>query len=198
MKETEKSGFATAGMVLGIIGISTSFFPVINNVSFVLGILAAVFGIVALIKKAPLGKTITALVLGVLAIVITLVSQANLSNAIDDAINDLDAMTGDQTESILENNLDVSIGKFEIVENDFLDETSLGVILKNKGNETASFSITIEAVNSDGSRITTDIIYANDLRAGQSQEVEAFELVASDKYEALKNATFQVVEVSMY
>lgn len=200
MKNTEntKSGLATAGMVLGIIGICTSFIPIVNNASFVLGILAVVFGCITLIKRASLGKTITALILGVLAIVITLVIQTNLSNAIDDVVENLNTMTGGQTDTILENNLDVTIGKFEIIENDFLDETDLKVTLKNKGSQTASFSVEIEAANSDGSRITTDTIYASNLNAGQSQEFEAFQLVESSKYDALKNATFKVVEVCMY
>lgn len=34
MENTKKSGFATAGIVLGIIGICTSFIPIINNLSF--------------------------------------------------------------------------------------------------------------------------------------------------------------------
>lgn len=200
--EKKKSGLATAGMVLGIIGIATSFIPIVNNASFVLGILAVVFGIITLIKKASLGKTITALILGVLAIVITVASQASLSNAIDDAFSTFDkelgTLTGEQTDAVLENNLDVTIGKFEVTEGAFLDETKLDVTVKNKGSETASFSVEIEAVNSDGSRIDTDTIYISDLKAGQSQKFEAFTLVESDKYNALKNATFAVLEVSMY
>lgn len=194
----KKSGLSTAGMVLGIVGICTSFIPIVNNFAFVLGILAVVFGIITLFKKASLGKAITALILGVLAIVITLVCQANLSNAIEEVIGDIDAMTGEQTDTILENNLDVTLGKFVVIENDYLDETEMKVTLKNKGNESASFSVEIEAINSDGSRITTDTIYASDLGAGQSQELEAFTLVESSKYDALKNATFKVLQVSMY
>ncbi len=198
----KKSGLATAGMVLGIIGICTSFIPIVNNASFVLGILAIIFGIITLVKRASLGKTITALVCGILAIIITLTSQASLSNAIDDTIDELDnelgAITGEQTDSILENNLDVTLGQFVVIEGDFLDESELKVTVKNKGSETASFTVDIEAVNSDGSRICTDTIYINDLNAGQSQELEAFTLVESNKYDSLKKATFKVLEVSMF
>ena len=207
--EKKKSGLATAGMVVGIVGICTSFIPIVNNASFVLGILAAVFGIIGLIKKMPLGKTLSALILGVLAIVITLACQISVSKAIDDAVDemneavnglsdDLSAMAGEKTDDILENNLDVAFGDFVVIEGDFLDDTELKVILTNKGSETASFTVKIEATNSDGSRITTDNIYADSLKANQSQEFKAFTLVESDKYEALKNATFKVLEVSMY
>jgi hypothetical protein len=79
-----KSGLATAGMVLGIIGIVLSFIPIINNFAFVLGILALIFGIVPLVKKRSLGKSITAIVLGALTIIITLVMQAAFSKALDE------------------------------------------------------------------------------------------------------------------
>ena len=51
MEEKKKSGFATAGLVLGIIGICTSIIPIINNLSFILGIIGAIFAIISLIKK---------------------------------------------------------------------------------------------------------------------------------------------------
>ena len=56
--ETKKSGFATAGLVLGIIGICLSFIPILNNASFFLGVLAVIFGLISLIKKASKGKAI--------------------------------------------------------------------------------------------------------------------------------------------
>lgn len=52
MKNSEKSGFATASLVLGIIGICTSFIPIVNNVSFILALIAILFAIVSLVKKA--------------------------------------------------------------------------------------------------------------------------------------------------
>lgn len=49
--EPKKSGFGTCGLVLGIVGISLSFIPILNNASFFLGVLAIVFGIISLVKK---------------------------------------------------------------------------------------------------------------------------------------------------
>ena len=51
MEEKKKSGFATAGLVLGIIAICFSFIPVVSYVSFILGALAIIFSIVALVKN---------------------------------------------------------------------------------------------------------------------------------------------------
>ena len=70
--------------------------------------------------------------------------------------------------------------------------------ITNKTDDKKSFSVQIEAVSSDGTRITTDTVYASNLNAGQSQTFDAFQFITSDKIEALKNAKFKVVEISMY
>ena len=89
VKTANKSGLATAGLVLGIIGIVLSFIPIINNIAFVLGILALIFGIISLIKHASKGKAIAGLVLGILSIVITIGMQSAVSDAIDKTTNEL-------------------------------------------------------------------------------------------------------------
>ena len=206
MEEKRKSGLATAGMVLGIIGTCISFIPLINNISFILGILAIIFGIIEIIKKAGVGKAVAGLVLGIIAIMITISAQKTLSDSIDtfsnqinNSINTIDKATGNSTEEILKNDLVVKIQEFEVTKGTYGNtETKLPVIIKNKTDETKSFNIQIEAVTSDGLRITNDYIYANNLKAGQSQQFETFKLVTSDKVEELKKATFNVVEVSMY
>lgn len=198
MEETKKSGFSTAGLVLGIIGVCTSFIPIINNLSFVMGVLAVIFGIVALTKKAGKGKIIASIILGVLAIVITINSQKALSESLDTLSKDLDKMTGSSTEEILANDVEVTLGEFEVVKKEYTTDTKLVVTVKNKHSETKSFSIQVEAVDSEGVRITNDYVYANNLNAGQSQKFEIFNLISSDKIEDMKNATFKIVEASMY
>jgi len=195
---TKKSGLATAGLILGIIGISTSFIPVINNASFVLGILAFIFGIIRLIKKNAKGKAIAAVTLGILSVVITISLQNSWSNALDDLSNELDTMSGNNTEEVLKN-VDVNIGEFEVKTDEWgLNETKLTVKITNKTNEKKSFDFTVEAVAEDGSRIETDYIYATDLAAGQSQSFDIFTYVSDDKLKDMKSATFNVVEASMY
>ncbi len=198
MEETKKSGFSTAGLVLGIIGVCTSFIPIINNLSFVMGVLAVIFGIVALAKKAGKGKIVASIILGVLAIVITINSQKALSESLDTLSKDLDKMTGSSTEEILANDVEVTLGEFEVTKKEYSTDTKLVVTVKNKHSETKSFSIQVEAVDSQGVRITNDYVYANNLNAGQSQKFEIFNFVSSDKIEDLKNATFKIVEASMY
>lgn len=198
MEQTKKSGFSTAGLVLGIIGVCTSFIPIVNNLSFVMGVLAVIFGIVALVKKAGKGKIIASIILGILAIVITLNSQKTLSDAIDTATNELNKATGNNTEEILANDVDILLGNFEVVKGQYSTETKLVVKVTNKTAETKSFNFHIEAVDSTGTRIDEDYVYANDLTAGQSQNFEIFKYISSDKIEDMKNATFNIVEASMY
>lgn len=82
-----KSGLATAGMVLGIIAIVGSWIPFLNVVSIVLGVLALIFSVIALVQKKSLGKAISGAVLGALSIIIAIAMIAAASKAIDDAVN---------------------------------------------------------------------------------------------------------------
>lgn len=198
MEEKRKSGFATAGLVLGIIGICTSFIPIVNNISFILGLIGAIFGIIALIKKASKGQAIAGIILCILAIVITINSQKALSDSLNAWSQDVDKATGNSTEEVLKNDVDVQLGTFQVTKSTYTTETVLKVNVKNKTNDTKSFTIQVEAVDANGSRIANDYIYANNLNAGQSQEFKIFEYVEIDKVNLMKNATFKIVEASMY
>ena len=198
-EEIKKSGFATAGLVLGIIGICTSFIPIVNNLSFVLGLIGIFFGVVSLIKKASKGQAIAGLIICILAIVITISSQKTISDSLNEVSADLDKASGNSTEEVLKNDVEVTLGNFEVEESEYgLTNTQLKVNVKNKTAETKSFNIQIEAVDSNGTRIATDYIYANSLGAGQSQEFKVFEYVESEKLDSMRNATFKIVEASIY
>ena len=199
----KKSGFATAGLVLGIIGICTSFIPIVNNLSFILAIIGLIFSIVSLAKKASKGMSISALIICIITVFLVVTAQQSLSDSINNAFNEFDSsmsdMTGDNTEEILKNSCDVVLGDFKITTGEYgIDEYELPVTVTNKTSETKSFSIQIEAIKSDGTRITTDYIYANNLTAGQSQKFKAFQYVSSENATDMKSATFKIVEVSMY
>lgn len=196
--ETEKSSLCTAGLVLGIIGICTSFIPIINNLSFFMGVLAVIFGLIS-IKKANKGKMIATVILGILAVIITLNSQKAVSDSLDALSEDLNTASGENTEQVLANSVDVNLGDFEVVEGEYgMTDTKMVVKVTNKTNETKSFTIQVEAVDTNKNRINQDYIYANNLTAGQSQEFEIFTYVTSDQIDAMQNATFNIVEASMY
>lgn len=194
-----KSGFATAALVLGIIGICLSFIPILNNAAFFLGILAVIFAFVSFAKKASKGKAIAGLILGILSVVITLSLQSSWAESLDKVSDDLDNAAGNNTEEILGNDVDVSIGNFEGSLGDYgLVDSKLTVTVTNLTDEIKSFNIQIEAVDASGSRIATDYVMANSLGAGQSQNFDIFTYVSSEDLEAMQSATFNVVEVSMY
>ncbi len=196
--EKTKSGLCTAGLVLGIIGVCTSFIPIINNLSFFLGVLAVIFGL-ASIKRASKGKMIATVILGILAIIITLSAQQSLSDSLDALSEDLDTASGENTEQVLANDVDVVLGDFEVTTDEYgLSDTKLTVKVTNKTNETKSFNIQVEAVDVNGNRINQDYIYANNLTAGQSQDFDLFQFVSSNEIEAMQNATFNIVEASAY
>lgn len=201
------SGFGTAALVLGIIGAVLSFIPIINNVAFFLGILAVAFAIGCFAKKSSTGVAVAGIVLGLLSIIITIVMQASAAKAISDATSEfsnsmskisdsMDDLSGNNTEDILKNNLEVELGKFK-VEKGFINSYELPVKVKNKGAEQKSFMVQIEAVDGTGARITSDTVYVNNLNGGQSQELKAFQLVSEENGQKLEKATFKVLKVSM-
>lgn len=199
MEEKKKSGFATAGLVLGIIGMCTSFIPIINNLSFVLGIIGVIFGIISLIKKADKGQSIIGIILCILAIVITINSQQALSDSLNEVSSNLNKATGASTEEVLKNDVNVELGEFEVTKGSYgITNTKLTVKVTNKTSEKKTFSFHIEAVDDSGIRINEDYVYANDLAAGQSQNFDIFTYVSSDKLDSMENATFKIIEASMY
>ncbi len=199
--EIKKSGLASAALVLGIIAVVLSFIPIINNAAFVLGVLAIIFGLIPLFKKRRVAIAIVAIVLGILSIVITLNMQKSVGDALDkvgEEINKtVDDSTGKNTDDILKSDIQVDLGEFTVSQGEYgIQNSKLIVTVKNKMAEKHSFSVKIEAVDASGKRIADDTVYANDLGAGQAQDFDAFTLVSSDTYEALKGATFKVVSAT--
>lgn len=207
--ENKKSGLSTAALVLGIIGICTSFIPIINNASFILGVLSTIFGIISVCRKRGVAKGIAGIILGILTIAFVISAQKSLSEGLNKGIDEinksventqesLDNMSGDNTQSILQNYVDIELGNFEVKNNGYFSDTKMQVKVTNKSSETKSFSIEIEAVSKDGSRITYDTIYANSLSAGQSQNFDIFTFISSDKVTQMQGAKFNIFNVSMY
>lgn len=200
------SASALTGLILGIIGILLSAVPIINNFAAILGLAALVLGIVGIVgtkkgKRRGKGMAIAAVILAVLTLIIVFASQALYSSAINSASEEfnksMDKATGEATSEILGKDLDVTLGTFSAVEGEYgLVTTKLPVKVSNKLSEAKSFTIKVEAVNAEGTRVAEDTVYVDKLGAGQSQELEAFKYVESGKVDALKTATFKVATVS--
>lgn len=197
--EKQKIGFALFSVILGVIGLIFSFIPIINNLAFIMGVIGFVFAIVALLTHNVKGLTIAGLVTSILACGITLALQASWSKSLDDVSQSLDDATGKNTENLLGSDVDVQIGAFSAESDEYgFVTSSLPVTVTNLTDSSASFSIEIEAVNPDGSRIATDSVYANNLSAGQAMSEDVFTYISSDELETYQNATYQVLEVTKY
>lgn len=207
MEENNKlSVSALIGLIVGIIALLLSAVPIINNFAAVLavvGIILGIMGVLKVKKKKRTGKkiAISALSISVLALVVVFASQAMYGAAIDEVSKSVDKemskVTGDSTDELLKNDVSVEMGQFVATADEYgLTESALPVTVTNKNAESKSYSIQIEAVDSEGKRIADDYVYANDLGAGQTQEFKVFQFVESEKLEAIKTAEFKIVQVS--
>jgi hypothetical protein len=204
-KTERKSGIAISGFIIAILAILGSAIPIFNNVSFFFAIVSLVLGVIGLIaikrnKRVGQGLAIATIILSVLTFVVVLVTQSfygkvaeDVGNSVSESVNDFD---GTNTDKLLETSVDVTIGEFTATNDGYVDSTELPVTIKNKATEKASYTIKIEAVDADGARIADSTLYITDLNSGQSMSVKAFTFVESDKIEALKAATFKILEVS--
>lgn len=89
MADTNKptSTAAIVGLVLGILAVVTSWIPIVNNLSFMIGAIGLVFSIVGVVgtvrgTKGGKGLAIAALVVNVLSLVIVLGLQSAWSAAL--------------------------------------------------------------------------------------------------------------------
>lgn len=168
------------------------------------------------VKGALIGF-ITEIVLAIILVILYVVFATslfnniffnNISNDIESnipAIGDVfreettdDVFREETTDKILEKDVDVSFGEFKVTNNGYYSETSLDITVKNKAEEQCTYYITIEAVDANGARIDTDMIYADRLGAGQEIYLKAFEYVDQEKLNQFKNATFKVLEINKY
>ena len=146
------------------------------------------------VKGALIGF-ITEIVLAIILVILSVVFATSLFNNIS-AIGDV--FSEETTDKILEKDVDVSFGEFKVTNNGYYSETSLDITVKNKAEEQCTYYITIEAVDANGARIDTDMIYADRLGAGQEIYLKAFEYVDQEKLNEFKNATFKVLEINKY
>jgi hypothetical protein len=209
-KTGRKSGLAIAGFIIAILAILGAWMPILNNVSFFFAVISLIFGIIGFVaikkgKRVGQGLAISTIILSVFTFVVVLATQSfygkvadDVSNSVSESVNNFD---GTNTDKLLESSVDVTLGEFVFnpgAEADFSydDTTELPVTIKNKAAEKSSYTVKIEAVGADGTRVAEDTVYVSDLNSGQSVAEKAFKYVEEGKLEALKTATFKILEVS--
>jgi hypothetical protein len=179
--------FAITALVLGIVGSCFGLIPILGVVALPLGIVGLVFGILAISGarkgvRPGKGMAIAGTVLSVLAVVLAIIGFAIVDNAFNDLGHSMNNIAGENTEEILQNDLDVQLGQFVTDGNTFVESGKMTATFRNKGDKNTSFSIGVEAVAADGSRIAYDTAYLENLAPGQSVQKDMFVLVTSDKY----------------
>jgi hypothetical protein len=114
------NGLATAGFILGLLGLLGSWIPVLNILGIILGLLGVVLAGVGLAKarKANAGKglAIAGIVLGALAVIFAILINAVFVSAVDQAIDETTKTSvkapksGDKAASNKGNSSDAELG----------------------------------------------------------------------------------------
>ena len=151
------------------------------------------------VGKGALIGFITKIVLSIILVILNVVFASNISDDIESNIPAIgDVFREETTDEILEKYVDVSFGEFKVTNNGYYSETSLDMTVKNKAEKQYTYYITMEAVDANGARIETDMIYADRLGSGQEIYLKAFEYVDQEKLNQFKNATFRVLDINKY
>ncbi len=198
--EKKNTGLGIASLVLGIIAVVFCFIPYINVISYIMGVLAIIFAIITLVnKKAKNALPIAGLILSVIALLIASTMNTATTEAIKETSKEIDKITGDSTEEVLKNDVEVTLGNFEVTTKEYgFTETQLVVTVKNITDKKRSYSLHVEAIDSEGQRIQDDYVTVNDLGPGQTTKEKIFQFVEDEKLPAMKNATFKIVEASTF
>ncbi|MGW6226026.1 hypothetical protein ACWFQT_02830 [Cellulosimicrobium cellulans] len=208
------STIAIVGFVLAILGFLGSWIPFVNIFAALLGITGVVLGFVGLsqVKQGRSGKgfSITAIVLGVLSVLATILmwvvfvvaaneASTQYEQTLSEVQEDSDRAFGEATDDILANDLGVEFGTFEGTADELgWVESSLPVTFTNTSDEPLTFDIDVDAFAADGTVIESDWAYSETLEPGASETVEIFDFIDAENLEAMKTATFEVTQASAY
>lgn len=85
----QKSGLATASLVLGIIAVIGCWIPLLNFISIIIGILALILGIIPLLQKRSKGRAVAGVVLAAITLIIGIGMYSLADKVIDKAIGEV-------------------------------------------------------------------------------------------------------------
>ena len=134
----------------------------------------------------------------VLALTLTVIGAVLFDRALSGVGGPPDRAMDARSAQILQDDLDVDLGRFVAAANPALETGELPVTLRNKGHDTASFSVHIEAVDAEGNRIADDTAYVANLSPGQFNTEDLFIFVPTDRYDAMSHATIRIIGAAKY
>lgn len=102
------SGFAITSLVCGILALSSSWIPIVNNGAFLLGIISVIFAAIASTRtrkgvKRPQrghGFAVAGMLLGIFAIIITLATQYSYVQTINKAVDEYNTQLSQYTNTL--------------------------------------------------------------------------------------------------
>lgn len=167
-----RSAMAVAGLVLGIVALATSFVPIVNNASFFIALLGAVFAVVGIVAaargtRAGKGMAIAALVVSAVAVAVVFATQSLYGAAIDAAVDELSegpAVTG---VSPAASTGDAAAGAASGAASDAPDASSADLAVGSAVELEGGLSVSVDGVqaglvNYDGSAVTgVRVTYSN-------------------------------------
>lgn len=167
-----RSAMAVAGLVLGIVALATSFVPIVNNASFFIALLGAVFAVVGIVAaargtRAGKGMAIAALVVSAVAVAVVFATQGLYGAAIDAAVDELSegpAVTG---VSPAASTGDAAAGAASGAASDAPDASSADLAVGSAVELEGGLSVSVDGVqaglvNYDGSAVTgVRVTYSN-------------------------------------
>lgn len=206
-----RSAMAVAGLVLGIVALATSFVPIVNNASFFIALIGAVFavvGIVAAVRGTRTGRgmAIAALVVSAVAIAVVFATQSLYGAAVDAAVDDLSegpAVTG---VSPADSTGDAAAGAASGAPSDAPGASSADLAVGSAVELEGGLSVSVDGVqaglvNYDGSTVTgVRVTYTNggdgeasfnmlDWKGQDAQGVQQYTTYYGDAEDALGSGT---------
>lgn len=185
------SSMAITSLVIGILALITSFIPIINNGSFFIALIGAVFGVVGIVgifkgKKRSKVFGIIALIVNILAMIIVLATQSMWSDSLNNVAGNPAKSTKGASEAkvgeslTLSNDLDLTVVSVEggLTNYDGTAVTKVVVKYVNNGNKEVSYNVyDWKAENSQGAQ-TSQTIYSSGGLTGNSENLNSGKLSA--------------------
>lgn len=204
-----RSAAAIVALVLGVVALTSSWVPIINNFSFIFALVGAVFAIVALIgtlrgKKSGKALAIASAIVNVLAIAIVLATQSAYSSAIDKATaGNVTTSDGTAASSGASSSTDTAAGGDASAEKYTIEGEGLsgdeylcrigGVYTNKSGAKLNYVQVSYTLFDADSNQIGTAFANTSSLEDGATWKFEATGSKGADEV-----ASFKLAEVSAW
>ncbi|WP_321974065.1 FxLYD domain-containing protein [Paratractidigestivibacter sp.] len=203
-----KSAAAIVALVLGIIGLVSSWVPIVNSFSFFFVLIGIVFGIVGLVgtlrgKKSGKAMAIASLLVCVIACAIVLATQSAYSKAIDEATKGAvssssgSSVTGTDAAATGTEPASGDAAKYSIEGEEFVTDAYnckiVGIYTNKSGAKQNYVQVSYTLFDADGNQIGTAFANTSNLDDGGTWKFEASTLKSADEI-----ATWKFSEVSAW